>query len=171
MPGIRSALLVSVLWSVAIGIYFAFQGDVYSRQMTEMKNTYEGRIADMRAQADRLLSRQVIDRELNALSQRQATLEKLTSTLADASVTGSINSSAPAPDCGSTIATNAPPVVDRAAAPAISVPRSASLRHIHRPRAHRPAARAAVTAQPTADQAAPAAAIQTDLGKPSLVPQ
>lgn len=170
MPAIRSALLVSVLWSIAIGAYFAFQGDVHSRQMTEMKNFYEDRIADMRAQADRLLSRQVIDQELNALSQRQATLEKLTSTLTDASVAGSINSKALAPDCGNTIASNGPPVVERPAVLAVSPPRPASVRHIHRPRAHRPVARAAA-AQPRDDQAAPTTAVQTDLGKSRLTPE
>jgi hypothetical protein len=166
MPAIRSALLVSILWSIAVGAYFAFQGDVHSRQMTEMKNVYEDRIADLRAQTDRLLSRQVIDQELNALSQRQATLEKLTSTLTDATATASINAKALAPDCGNTTATNGPPVVERPAALAVS-PRSASVRH--RPRAHRPVARAA-TAQPRENQAAPTAAVQTDLGKARLTP-
>jgi hypothetical protein len=167
MPAIRSALVVSAVWSIAIGAYFAFRDDA-TQPMTEMQITYEDRIADLRAQFDRIISRQFLDQEhvqqqLNALLQRQATLEQRTSALTDdQSVTGSINPKAPAPDCGSIA--SVPPVVELPGALA-STPKSASPRQRHGPRAHRrPAAR---PRQHAGDQAAPAAT-QLDLGKPSF---
>jgi murein DD-endopeptidase MepM/ murein hydrolase activator NlpD len=68
-----------------------------------MQFAYEDRIAEMRAQVDRIMSRQLLDQEqfeqkLNALLQRQATLEQRTSALTgDLSATGSIKPSRIAP--------------------------------------------------------------------------
>jgi len=105
------ALVIMAIWSVATGTYFAFHEDVLTRligRQAEMQFAYEDRIAELRAQVDRITSRQLLDQEqfeqkLNALLQRQATLEQRTNTLgADLSVTGSLRTApnplpAPAP--------------------------------------------------------------------------
>ena len=65
-------------------------------RQAEMQFAYEDRIAELRAQVDRITSRQLLDQEqfeqkLNALLQRQATLEQRTSALGgDVATTGSI---------------------------------------------------------------------------------
>jgi murein DD-endopeptidase MepM/ murein hydrolase activator NlpD len=92
-------LVVMGLWSIATGTYFAFREDVLTRligRQAEMQFAYEDRIADLRAQVDRITSRQLLDQEqfeqkLSALLQRQAILERRTSALSgDVTSTGSI---------------------------------------------------------------------------------
>ena len=92
-------LVVMAVWSVATGTYFAFSEAVLTRligRQAEMQFAYEDRIAELRAQVDRITSRQLLDQEqfeqkLSALLQRQATLEQRTSALGgDVSTTGSI---------------------------------------------------------------------------------
>ena len=92
-------LVVMAVWSVATGTYFAFSEAVLTRligHQAEMQFAYEDRIAELRAQVDRITSRQLLDQEqfeqkLSALLQRQATLEQRTSALGgDVSTTGSI---------------------------------------------------------------------------------
>ncbi len=92
-------LVIMAVWSIATGTYFAFREDVLTRligRQAEMQFAYEDRIAELRAQVDRITSRQVLDQEqfeqkLSALLQRQATLEQRTSALSgDVSTTGSI---------------------------------------------------------------------------------
>ncbi len=92
-------LVVMGVWSIATGTYFAFSNDVLTRligRQAEMQFAYEDRIAELRAQVDRITSRQLLDQEqfeqkLNALLQRQATLEQRTSALSgDVATTGSI---------------------------------------------------------------------------------
>jgi len=92
-------LVVMAVWSIATGTYFAFREDVLTRligRQAEMQFAYEDRIAELRAQVDRITSRQLLDQEqfeqkLNALLKRQALLESRTSAIAgDALVTGSI---------------------------------------------------------------------------------
>ena len=92
-------LVVMAVWSVATGTYFAFSEAVLTRligRQAEMQFAYEDRIAELRAQVDRITSRQLLDQEqfeqkLSALLQRQATLEQRTSALGgDISTTGSI---------------------------------------------------------------------------------
>jgi murein DD-endopeptidase MepM/ murein hydrolase activator NlpD len=87
------------VWSIATGTYFAFSNDVLTRlvgRQAEMQFAYEDRIAELRGQVDRIMSRQLLDQEqfeqkLSSLMQRQATLEARTSALtADPSATGSI---------------------------------------------------------------------------------
>src|SRR5262249_39054910 len=94
------------VWSIAIGTYFAFRDNVLTRligRQTEMQFAYEDRIAELRGQVDRIMSRQLLDQEqfeqkLNALLQRQTTLEQRTSALAgDSSSTGSIKPTRVAP--------------------------------------------------------------------------
>jgi len=92
-------LVVMAVWSILTGTYFAFREDVLtgliSRQ-AQMQFAYEDRIAELRAQVDRIMSRQLLDQEqfeqkLKSLLQRQATLEQRTDALAgDALTTGSI---------------------------------------------------------------------------------
>jgi len=97
MPAIRFALVVAVAWSIATGTYFAFRDDVLTLPATEMQITYEDHIADLRAQVDRIISRQFLDQEeveqqLNGLLQRQATLEQRASALTgDLSATRPMN--------------------------------------------------------------------------------
>jgi murein DD-endopeptidase MepM/ murein hydrolase activator NlpD len=77
---IRYALAVTAAWLVAAGTYFAFSDGVGTRltgEETELKNTYEDRIAELRAQVDRIISQKLLDQEqveqrVNALLQRQA---------------------------------------------------------------------------------------------------
>ncbi len=92
-------LVAMAIWSVATGTYFAFHDDVLIRligRQAEMQFAYEDRIAELRAQVDRITSRQLLDQEqfehkLNALLQRQATLEQRTTVLGDdLATTGSI---------------------------------------------------------------------------------
>jgi len=99
-------LVVMAVWSIATGTYFAFRDNVLTRligRQAEMQFAYEDRIAELRAQVDRVMSRQLLDQEqfekkLNTLLQRQATLEQRTSALTgDPSVTGAIKPARSAP--------------------------------------------------------------------------
>jgi murein DD-endopeptidase MepM/ murein hydrolase activator NlpD len=92
-------LVIMAIWSVATGTYFAFREDVLTRligRQAEMQFAYEDRIAELRAQVDRITSRQLLDQEqfeqkLSALLQRQATLEQRTNALGgDIHATGSL---------------------------------------------------------------------------------
>ena len=92
-------LVIMAVWSIATGTYFAFRDNVLTRligRQAEMQFAYEDRIAELRAQVDRITSRQLLDQEqfeqkLDSLLQRQSTLEQRTSALAgDASTTGTI---------------------------------------------------------------------------------
>src|SRR5689334_17004926 len=100
-------LVIMAGWSLATGTYFAFHDDVLSRLIARQKEqqfAYEDRIAELRAQVDRITSRQLLnqeqfDQKLEQIMRRQATLESRASTLAgvpDPSPTGSIKSR-PAP--------------------------------------------------------------------------
>ena len=105
------ALVIMAGWSVITATYFAFQDDVLGRMVArqaEMQFAYEDRLAEMRAQVDRVTSRQLLDQEqleakLEQIVRRQAVLEQRATTLGsmtDPSVTGSVRSgarSAPAP--------------------------------------------------------------------------
>lgn len=92
-------LVIMGVWSLATGTYFAFHDNVLARligRQAEMQFAYEDRIADLRAQIDRITSRQLLDQEqfeekLNTLLNRQAVLERHTSALSgDIVTTGSI---------------------------------------------------------------------------------
>ncbi len=94
-------LVIMAGWSVLTGTYFAFQDDVLTRliaRQAQMQFAYEDRIAELRAQVDRITSRQLLDQEqveqkLEQLTRRQTTLEGRASALnavADPTVTGSI---------------------------------------------------------------------------------
>lgn len=84
-------LVIMAVWSIATGSYFAFRDDVLTRligRQANMQIAYEDRIAELRAEVDRITSRQLLDQEqfeqkLNALLKRQAALEQRTLTLGD----------------------------------------------------------------------------------------
>ena len=91
-------------WTLITATYFAFQDDVLTRliaRQAEMQFAYEDRIADMRAQVDRVTSRQLLDQEqieqkLDQIARKQTMLESRAATLstfADPSITGSIRPS------------------------------------------------------------------------------
>ncbi|HEY1472722.1 MAG TPA: M23 family metallopeptidase [Pseudolabrys sp.] len=99
-------LVVMGIWSIATGTYFAFREDVLTRligRQAEMQFAYEDRIAELRAQVDRITSRQLLDQEqfehkLSLLLQRQATLEQRAGALGgDPNITGSVRPAANAP--------------------------------------------------------------------------
>ncbi len=94
-------LVIMAGWSVLTGTYFAFHDDVLKRliaRQAQMQFAYEDRIAELRAQVDRVTSRQLLDQEqfeqkLDALAKRQQTLEQRSSALSglpDMTPTGSI---------------------------------------------------------------------------------
>jgi len=94
-------LVIMAGWAGITATYFAFHDDVLARliaRQAQMQFAYEDRIAEMRAQVDRVTSRQLLDQEqfdrkLEQLAKRQAALEARTSSvgaLADPAVTGSI---------------------------------------------------------------------------------
>jgi murein DD-endopeptidase MepM/ murein hydrolase activator NlpD len=106
-------LVIMAAWSITTATYFAFRDDVLTRLVSreaEMQFGYEDRIAELRAQIDRLSSRQLLDQEqyetkLDQVARRQATLESRAAALGaltDPASTGSIkppahsNSVAPA---------------------------------------------------------------------------
>src|SRR3954451_10866356 len=96
------SLVVMAGWSLATGTYFAFHDDVLSRLIARQKDqqfAYEDRIAELRAQVDRITSRQLLNQEqfeqkLEQVMRRQSTLESRASPLAgvpaDPMPTGSI---------------------------------------------------------------------------------
>ncbi len=95
------AVVVLAGWSVTTATYFAFSDDVIKgvlARQADQQYAYEDRIAELRAQIDRTMSRQLLDQEqfeqkLNDLMRRQATLESHATALGsitDPATTGSI---------------------------------------------------------------------------------
>src|SRR5881396_241792 len=91
------------MWSAATATYFAFRDDVLTSliaRQAEMQFAYEDRIAELRAQVDRMSSRQLLDQEqvehkLDAILRRQTMLEQRANTLntlPDLGITGAIRS-------------------------------------------------------------------------------
>src|SRR5262245_14795055 len=94
-------LVIMASWSVVTATYFAFRDDLLTRliaRQTDMQYAYEDRIADLRGQVDRLVSRQLLDQEqfeqkLDQVVRRQSVLESRAatmSTVVDPTPTGSI---------------------------------------------------------------------------------
>ncbi len=88
-------------WSATTATYFAFSDDVIKgvlARQAQQQYAYEDRIAELRAQIDRTMSRQLLDQEqfeqkLNDLVRRQSTLESHATALGsitDPATTGSI---------------------------------------------------------------------------------
>jgi len=97
-------LVIMAGWTLMTATYFAFQDDVLTRliaRQAEMQFAYEDRIADLRAQVDRVTGRQLLDQEqieqkLDQIARKQAMLETRSATLAtfaDPAATGSIRPS------------------------------------------------------------------------------
>src|SRR5689334_13081886 len=95
------ALVVMSAWSLGTASYFAFREDLLTRlisRQAQMQYGYEDRIAELRAQVDRLASRQLLDQEqyeqkLEQLVRRETLLESRATALSglpDRSPTGSI---------------------------------------------------------------------------------
>jgi murein DD-endopeptidase MepM/ murein hydrolase activator NlpD len=116
-------LVIMGLWTVGTGTYFAFRDDVLTRlvgRQAEMQFAYEDRIAELRAQVDRITSRQLLDQEqfdhkLEQILRRQAALESRTSALSslpDSTPTGSIR-----PTSRGTAASEAPAAASPKASP------------------------------------------------------
>jgi murein DD-endopeptidase MepM/ murein hydrolase activator NlpD len=96
-------LVIMAAWTLTTATYFAFSEDVLTRliaRQAEMQYGYEDRIAELRAQVDRMSSRQLLDQEqfeqkLDGILRRQATLESRATALnalPDTTVTGSTKS-------------------------------------------------------------------------------
>jgi murein DD-endopeptidase MepM/ murein hydrolase activator NlpD len=94
------SLVIMAGWSVMTATYFAFQDDVLTRMISheaEMQSAYEDRIAEMRAQVDRVTSRHMLEQEqleekLEQIVHRQSLLEQRATslgTVADPATTGS----------------------------------------------------------------------------------
>jgi len=112
-------------WSVVTGTYFAFHDDVLKRliaRQAEMQFAYEDRIAELRAQVDRITSRQLLDQEqfeqkLEALLRKQSVLEQRAATLSslpDMTPTGSIPKTGRGADASRGSASKPSPVNDTA---------------------------------------------------------
>ncbi len=95
------SLVVMGVWSIGTATYFAFHDDVLKgliARQADMQSAYEDRISDLRAQVDRITSRQLLDQEqfeqkLTEIMRRQATLEQrgsMLNGLGDPATTGSI---------------------------------------------------------------------------------
>src|SRR5881227_2032141 len=77
------SLVIMAAWTIVTATYFAFRDDVLTSliaRQAEMQFGYEDRIAELRAQVDRMSSRQLLDQEqfeqkLDQILRRQATLE------------------------------------------------------------------------------------------------
>src|SRR5712691_3392108 len=94
-------LVIMAVWTITTATYFAFRDDVLTRLIAreaDMQFGYEDRIAELRAQVDRISSRQLLDQEqyehkLDQILRRQAALESRATALnalPDAATTGSI---------------------------------------------------------------------------------
>ena len=99
-------LVIMAVWTITTATYFAFREDVLTRliaRQAEMQFGYEDRIAELRAQVDRISSRQLLDQEqyeqkLDQILRRQVALESRASALSGlGEVTGSIRQPAREP--------------------------------------------------------------------------
>ena len=77
---IRYVLVVTAVWLIVTGTYFVFHNDVLTRligEQAKLQNTYEDRIAGLRAQIDRIIRQKRLDQKqveqrVNVLLQQQA---------------------------------------------------------------------------------------------------
>jgi murein DD-endopeptidase MepM/ murein hydrolase activator NlpD len=92
-------LVIMAVWSITTATYFAFREDVLTRLIArhaDMQFAYEDRIAELRAQVDRISSRQLLDQEqyeqkLDQILRRQTALESRAGALNGlGDITGSI---------------------------------------------------------------------------------
>ena len=82
-------LVIMAGWSIVTATYFAFHDEVITRliaRQADLQVAYEDRLAEMRAQVDRVITRQLLDHEqveekLDRVLRRQSVLEQRASTL------------------------------------------------------------------------------------------
>src|SRR6266581_1593007 len=114
------SLVIMAVWTVVTATYFAFRDDVLTSliaRQAEMQFAYEDRIAELRAQVDRMSSRQLLDQEqvehkLDAILRRQTMVEQRANTLntlPDLGITGAIRS----PGRGDRSVTRPAPIYDK----------------------------------------------------------
>jgi murein DD-endopeptidase MepM/ murein hydrolase activator NlpD len=112
------ALAIMAVWTVTTATYFTFREDVLTRliaRQAEMQFGYEDRIAELRAQVDRISSRQLLDQEqyeqkLDQILRRQTALESRANALSGlGDVTSSIRRPARTGAAGSSAATQLKP--------------------------------------------------------------
>jgi murein DD-endopeptidase MepM/ murein hydrolase activator NlpD len=132
------SLVIMAAWTIVTATYFAFRDDVLTNliaRQAEMQFGYEDRIAELRAQVDRMSSRQLLDQEqfehkLDQILRRQTMLEQRAntlSTLPDLSVTSSIRPTGRSerPALGKPA-----PINDRSAPPAAAPGRRAAIGNV-----------------------------------------
>jgi murein DD-endopeptidase MepM/ murein hydrolase activator NlpD len=96
-------LVIMAGWSVMTATYFAFQDDVLARMISheaEMQSAYEDRIAEMRAQVDRVTSRHMLEQEqleqkVDQVVRRQSVLEQRATSLGTVTESGTTGSVRP----------------------------------------------------------------------------
>ena len=122
---IVGTLAIMAVWSITTATYFAFRDDVLTRliaRQAEMQYGYEDRIAELRAQVDRISSRQLLDQEqyeqkLDQILRRQVALESRASALSSlGEVTGSIKPRAASPSEPRALSPKPTPISDKGAA-------------------------------------------------------
>src|SRR6266568_69800 len=94
-------LVIMAVWTILTATYFAFREDVLTRliaRQAEMQFGYEDRIAEMRAQVDRISSRQLLDQEqyeerLEQILRRQTALESRANALSGLNGVNDVTSS------------------------------------------------------------------------------
>ena len=102
------AMVIMAIWTAGTATYFAFREDVLTRligRQAEMQFAYEDRVAELRAQIDRITGRQLLDQEklehkLDQLLRRQSALEQRAvsmGSIADPAITGSVKTQPRAP--------------------------------------------------------------------------
>src|SRR5262249_4988759 len=98
-------LVIMASWSAVTATYFAFHDDVLAHliaRQAAMQFAYEDRIAEMRAQVDRVTSRQLLDQEqferrLDQIAKRQSALESRASSLGALTDSAGTGATKPAP--------------------------------------------------------------------------
>ena len=129
------SLVIMAAWTIVTATYFAFRDDVLTSliaRQAEMQFGYEDRIAELRAQVDRMSSRQLLDQEqfehkLDQILRRQTMLEQRAntlSTLPDLGITGAIR---PAGRTERPAVTRPAPINDKSAPPAATSGRKAAI--------------------------------------------
>ena len=128
------SLVIMAAWTMLTATYFAFRDDVLTSliaRQAEMQFAYEDRIAELRAQVDRMSSRQLLDQEqvehkLDQILRRQTMLEQRANTLntlPDLGITGAIRS----PGRGDRSVTKPAPINDKSTAPSAASGRKAAI--------------------------------------------
>jgi murein DD-endopeptidase MepM/ murein hydrolase activator NlpD len=132
------SLVIMACWTIVTATYFAFRDDVLTSliaRQAEMQFGYEDRIAELRAQVDRMSSRQLLDQEqfehkLDQILRRQTMLEQRAntlSTLPDLGITGAIRPTGRSERPG---LTRPAPINDKSAPPTAASGRKAAIGNV-----------------------------------------